>query len=370
MTKKMWRNEVKYLTPYVPGKPIEDVRRELGLDEVIRLASNENPIGPSPVALRAMSEALKDSWLYPEPSCRELREKLGVKYDVSADKIIVANGADHIITLIGNAYINSGDEVIYCKPTFTSYREITLLMGGIPIEIPLNKDFEADLNGILNAITSKTKLIFICNPNNPTGTVVKNDELESFLNQVPDGVLVILDEAYAEYISINGYRSGIDFVKKGYPVITIRTFSKFYGLAGVRIGYAVSSEAYLEPLLAVKQTFSVNRIAIAGALAALDDIEFLNKMLLELYEEKERLTIELQKMGFVVINSQANFLFVDMKQEVSTLFNKLMKKGILIRPCSPWSLKTFSRITIGTFDQNNSLINALKEIQQEMLSVK
>ncbi|WP_218010669.1 histidinol-phosphate transaminase [Neobacillus novalis] len=368
--KKLWRDGVSHLTPYVPGKPIEEVKRELGLDEVIRLASNENPMGPSPKALESMAAAVKDCWLYPEPSCLELREKLAERYELSAEKIIVGNGADHIITLIGNAYINPGDEVIYCHPTFSSYREITLLMGGKPIEIPTRNDFVTDLKGILHSITNKTKLIFICNPNNPTGTIVDTEELVSFLNQVPESVLVVLDEAYAEYISVGHYRTGIEFVKEGYPVISIRTFSKYFGLAGVRVGYAVAAEKYLKPLQAVKQTFSVNRIAMAGALAALDDINYGERMLLEVNKEKERLTEQLLSFGLDVTDSHANFLFVNMKRDTSELFTKLMHKGVLIRPCGPWKLDTYARITIGTIQQNDTLINALKEIQEATISIK
>lgn len=235
--------------------------------------------------------------------------------------------------------------------------------------MPTTKDFVYDLDKIYEAITENTKLIFICNPNNPTGTVVDPEKLTLFFERLPDHVLVILDEAYVEYAEKEKNSTGIEFVKMGFPVISIRTFSKFYGLAGIRIGYAVADEKYIEHLQAVKQTFAVNRIAIAGAEAALEDAEYGERMLQETLNEKNRLVEQLTSFGFQVVESHANFLFVDVKQDVSTLFTKLMEKGILIRPCTPWKLNTHARITIGTERQNNLLLDAIKEIQKTTLSI-
>lgn len=365
MSMKYWRKEVKSLTPYVPGKPIEDVKQELGLDEVIRLASNENPFGPSPNAIKAMKEAVEDSWLYPEPTCRSLREKLAVRYDLSADNFVVANGADHILSLITHAYINKGDEVIYCNPTFSSYRETVLLMGGVPVEVGTTNDYVIDLDVVLDTITDKTKLIYICNPNNPTGTIVDAKKLKSFFDKLPENVLVILDEAYIEYVNQENYKTGPDYIKEGYPVIAIRTFSKYYGLAGARIGYAFSNKKLIEPLVAVRQIFAVNRIAIAGAEAALVDEEHAEMVLQKTNEGKQYLTESFEEMKFDVIKSHSNFIFINMKTDTSEIFDKLMRKGVLIRPCGPWNLPTYARVTIGTKEQNEFLIKALKEVFAE-----
>ncbi|RST77134.1 histidinol-phosphate transaminase [Siminovitchia acidinfaciens] len=363
MKKKLWRDSVHTLTPYVPGKPIEDVQRELGLDKVIRLASNENPFGPSPKALSAMADAVKDSWLYPEPTCRELRQKLAEKYGLTEGQFLVGNGADHIITLIGNAYINAGDEVIYCEPTFSSYEAITRLMDGVPMPVYSKSNYETDLDAILKVVTNRTKLIFICNPNNPTGTVVDTKDLIAFFKKLPNHVIVVLDEAYVEYMN-DSYQTGVDFIKAEYPVIAIRTFSKYYGLAGARVGYAIAKEERLEPMQAVKQTFAVNRIAIAGAVASLEDEVYGKGVLSETKKEMQRLKSGLESLGYGVTDSQANFLFVDFKTDITDLFKKLMHKGILIRPCSAWSLNTHARVTIGTAEQNTKLLTALSQINQ------
>ncbi|WP_049662151.1 histidinol-phosphate transaminase [Bacillus sp. FJAT-27231] len=362
MSHELQRTIIAQLKPYIPGKAIEEVKQELGLKEIIRLASNENPFGPSPKAVQAMQKALLESQLYPEATCRELREKLGGMYGIAPDQIMMGNGADNVITLIGTAYINPGDEVIYCIPTFPAYRTITLLMGGNPVEIPTARNYTFDLDTILAAITNKTKLIFICNPNNPTGTIVEGTQLKNFLRQVPPHVVVVLDEAYAEFINREEYRTGPDFVKAGYQVIFVRTFSKLYGLAGTRIGYAAASKELIAPVQVVREPFAANRIAHAGAVAALDDEEYRSKSLRTNKQEMKKLINEFQSFGYHVTPSHANFLFVDMKKDIIQISQALMKQGILIRPCTAWGLQTHARITVGTLEQNERLIHALQKI--------
>ncbi|MCM3766894.1 histidinol-phosphate transaminase [Neobacillus niacini] len=365
MSNEKWRKNVAQLKPYIPGKAIEEVRRELGLEEIIRLASNENPSGPSPKAVEAMQKAIFDSQLYPESTSRELREKLGSMHNIHPDQFLIGNGADNVITLIGTAYINPGDEVIYCTPTFPAYRTITLLMGGTPIEVPLQYDYTYDLDKILEVITEKTKLIFICNPNNPTGTILKEGKLKSFLGKLPLHVIVVLDEAYVEFIEEKDYDDGPNFVKDGFPVIFVRTFSKLYGLAGTRVGYCAASPELMEPIRAVREPFAVNRIAHAGALAALDDEKYKHKIIEENRVEKGKLTKKLQSFGLDVTESHTNFLFVDMRGDVLEMANSLMQEGILIRPCTAWGLPSHARITIGTEEQNKRFISALKKIRKK-----
>src|SRR5699024_10565437 len=263
-----WRGFVEQISPYVPGKSIEAVKKEYNLTEVHRLASNENPLGPSEKAKEAMAEAAMEAHLYPDTSALSLRETLADLYGVTSDEILTGNGADNVISLVVSAYVNEGDEVLYCTPTFPAYRSSTLLMGGVPVEVPLKEDFTYDLEAMQASITPKTKLVFICNPNNPTGTIVDKAALEKFIQEVPDHVLVILDEAYIEYVTDVVYKTGIDFYKDGYPVLTIRTFSKFYSLAGLRIGYALGSKEVLDPILRLREPFALNRIAIAAAVAS------------------------------------------------------------------------------------------------------
>jgi len=362
MGKNLGRKVIDQLTPYVPGKPIEDVKREYGIKEVTRLASNESPYGASPKAIEAMKEAVHNSWLYPEPTCRNLREKLAALYDLSSEAFVIGNGADHLITLIGKAFIDEDDEVIYSSPTFMSYKESALAMGGIPVEVPLTDDYGYNLQGILDAITDQTKLIYVCNPNNPTGTFLQPEHIEDFLKKVPAHVLVVLDEAYVDFIREKDYATGIDFIKKGYQVLSLRTFSKLHGLAGTRVGYAIGNEDILDPLKAVRPTFEVNRIAIAGAEASLDDPSYSENVLQKIISETDRLSKVYQEAGFDVIGTHANFMFVDVKQDALDITESLLQRGLIVRPCTPWGLKTHLRITVGTPEQNDHLIQAIKEL--------
>lgn len=358
-----WREQVKDIASYVPGKSIEAVKIEHELDEVIRLASNENPLGPSPLALKAMQEALLDSHLYPDASTTVLRERLAVLYNVLPEQVMTGNGADNVISLVISAYINEGDEVIYCSPTFPAYRSSTLLMGGKPIEVPLTKNMTFDLDGMKESITDRTKLVFICNPNNPTGTIVEAEKLRDFIENLPNHVTVIMDEAYIEYVSDKSYLTGIDFFHEGHNVITIRTFSKYYSLAGLRVGYAIAREDILEPILRLREPFACNRIAVAGAVGTLDDKEFMAKHEKMNEAGKQKLTKELTELGFEVTPSETNFLFVDVKRNAFELFELLLKRGIIIRPCTGWGFTEHIRVSIGTEEQNTLLIDILSQLR-------
>lgn len=357
-----WRSYVQEIAPYVPGKSIEAVKKKYNLDEVLRLASNENQLGPAPKAQEAMERALLDGHLYPDASTTALREKLAELYKVQPEQVMTGNGADNVISLVISAYINEGDEVLYCSPTFPAYRSSTLLMGGTPVEIPLKDGVTFDLDSLQAKITDKTKLIFICNPNNPTGTVVEAERLKQFVKEVPDYVTVVLDEAYIEYVKDESYVTGIDFFHEGYNVITIRTFSKFYSLAGLRVGYAIASEAILEPVLRLREPFACNRIAVAGAMATLDDTTFTKEHFNMNEAGKQFLTKAMNKLDFVVTPSATNFLFVDVKRNANQLFEDLLQRGIIVRPCTGWGYDEHIRVSIGTKEQNDLLINTLKAI--------
>ncbi|MCM3115372.1 aminotransferase class I/II-fold pyridoxal phosphate-dependent enzyme [Neobacillus sp. MER 74] len=280
------------------------------------------------------------------------------------EQYVVANGADNIIKLIGNAYINPSDEVVYCTPTFTAYKSIVLLMGGIPVEVPSCANYDIDLEAMYNAINEKTKLVVIVNPNNPTGTIANKEELRSFLNRIPEHVIVVLDEAYIDYVETKDYPTGIDFIKEGFSVISIRTFSKLYGLAGIRVGYAVASKELLLPVQRVREVFSCNRVASAGAIAALEDKEHKLKVLKENKSEKVRLVEGLRRLGYEVTNSYTNFLFVNMLRDTTEISTTLFRMGLIIRPCAPWGLSTHARITVGTKEQNDKLIYALQNLDE------
>lgn len=357
-----WRRYVENIAPYVPGKSIEVVKKESNKEEIIRLASNENPIGPSTKVVEAIRKNMKNIHLYPDSSAIELRTKLASLYDVQEDEIITGNGADDVISTVISAFVNEGDEVLYCNPTFPAYRSSTILLGGEPVEVPLTKDFTYDLEELRKKITERTKLIFICNPNNPTGTIVNAFELEHFISNVPEHVIVVLDEAYIEYVRKEDYLTGIDFFKRGAKVITIRTFSKYYGLAGLRVGYAIASKELLKPMLRLRAPFAVNRLAISAAIAAIDDIEFTENHFKMNELQKNYLQKELQKLGFTVYPSSTNFLFVHVKRNGEELSEQLLQKGIIVRSCHSWGYDEHIRISIGTKEQNELLLKALRSL--------
>src|SRR5690625_567649 len=364
MENELYRDALQAIDPYIPGKSMEDVKNEYNLDAPIRLASNENRFGPSPKATQAAKEAMIDTHLYPDSTAKILRKCLAELYGVHSKQVMTANGADEVLSLLIAAYINDGDEVIYGTPTFPTYRSETLLMGGIPKEVPLTKEWKYDLNKMLDMITNKTKMIIICNPNNPTGTIVLQEELADFINKVPNNVLVVMDEAYIEYhIQQIKYLTSIDLFKQSFDnLITVRTFSKFYGLAGLRVGYAIGLEQHLEPIQRIRPPFATNRPAIEAAVQAIKDKAFSSKHIPEMEEQKAYLEKELTKIGFTVIPSATNFLFVHVKKDATDLFEQLLYKGIIIRPCAPWGLPEYARITIGTKEQNDKLIYDLKNM--------
>lgn len=362
MSTQLWRQDITRLHTYVPGKSIEEVKKQFGLSEITRLASNENPYGPSPKAVAAMQAAAAESHLYPESTSAELRARLGEYHGVDPAQILISNGADNVLMLIGQAYINPGDEVVYCVPTFPVYRTSTVMMGAVPVEIPLTGDHKFDLDRILGSINERTKLVYICNPNNPTGTIVNDGELESFLRNVPAHVVVVLDEAYVEFVELPDYRKGIDFIKKGYNVISVHTFSKLYGLAAARIGYAIASPDVLAPLLTVREPFPVSRMAVAAAIASLQDTDYRDFILASNRDGLQFLQREMTALGFEVPDSYSNFLFADTKQEAAPTIDALLRAGFIVRPCKGWGYPNHIRVTVGSPEQNERFIAALAEI--------
>jgi len=349
------------LKPYIPGKPIEEVKRELGLNEVVKLASNETSIGPSPLAIEAVKNEIENINLYPESSSRLLREKLAHKLKVDKEMIIVGNGEDDIIDLIGMAFINEADEVITGEITFPAYETVAKIMGGKLILVKL-KDFCFDLEKIARRINEKTKVIFICNPNNPTGTIVTREEMTSFMEKVPKDVIIVFDEAYYDYVGDKNYPNSVSYALEGRNVIVLRTFSKIAGIAGVRIGYGIAKQELISYLRRVVNPFTTNRLAQVAALASLDDEEHYRKVLNSNQEGKRYLYIELKELGIFYFLTEANFIFIDLKRDSKDIFEKLLKKGIIIRPGETWGCPNFIRVTIGTPYENQRFIEALKEV--------
>lgn len=350
------------IKPYTPGKPIEEVERELGLTNVIKMASNENPLGPSLKAVEAMQKFATKVNIYPDGNCYYLKQELAGQLGVTEDNLIVGNGSDEVIKLLAEAYINPGDEVIMATPSFSEYLYATQLMGGKMIMIPVDDTYTHDLKAMLEAVTDKTKVIFICNPNNPTGTMVSKEQIDKFLDQVPDNILVVLDEAYAEYVEDKKYPDSVQYVKSGKNVIVLRTFSKIYALSGLRIGYGIASKEIIELINRVREPFNVNSMAQTAALASLKDKEHLENSFKANSEGKQYLYKEFEKMGLNYVPTQTNFIFVDIGVDCKEAFQALMKKGVIIRTGDIFGEPTFIRVTIGKPEENERFIKALKEV--------
>jgi len=358
---RLFREVIRTISPYIPGKPISEVKRELGLEKVIKLASNENPLGPSENVKKAIKESLDDLSLYPDGNCTELKLKLAKKLNVKPTQIIFGAGSDEITQLIASIFINPGDNSIMARPSFPRYETVTKVMGGIPIEIPL-KNYTHDLEEFSKHINERTRVIWICNPNNPTGTIVKKDELYNFIKSVPSEIAVVVDQAYKEYIDDPEYPDAIHWLDEFKNLIVLQTFSKIYGLASLRIGYAIASEEIIEKLNRVRPPFNVNHVAQIAAIAALDDQEHiekakeLNKKSLEFFYKS------FEEMKLPYIKSYGNFVMVDVTKDAVEVFKKLLLKGIIVRPGDIFDMPTYIRVTTGLESDNMEFIKALKEV--------
>lgn len=355
---------ISSLVAYPPGKPIEEVEREYGIKGSTKLASNENPLGPSPKALDAIRNHLANIHRYPEGSCYYLREKLAGRLGVAQNRLIFGNGSNEIIELIVRAFLRPGDKAVMAHPAFIVYQLIVQAAGGKNVIMPL-KDFTHDLEAMAGAVTEKTRLVFITNPNNPTGTIVRKGEFERFLKRVPENVVVVMDEAYFEYVSDPEYPNGMDYIDNRL-VISLRTFSKIYGLAGVRIGYGVASEGIISYLEKVRQPFNVNSLAQVSALAALDDQEHVERSVKINKEGLAYLYGEIDRMGLNYVKSHANFLLIDMKADGIKVYQDLLREGVIVRPMGIYDLKNYLRVTVGLPEENKRFIEALKSVMNQV----
>ncbi len=339
---------------YEPGKPIEEVARELGHDPagIIKLASNENPWGPSPLAAAAAKRALEHGELYPDGGCYALRQKLATKWGLSADQFVVGNGSNEIIELLGHVFLREGDEVVMAAPAFVVYKLVTRLFGATPVEVPL-LNWRHDLDAMAAAITPRTKLVFVCTPNNPTGTANTEVELLAFARALPEHVIGVFDEAYAEFlVNAPDLRP---LLAEGRKTICLRTFSKIYGLASLRVGYGYGSAEMCALLNRVRQPFNVNAIAQAAALAALEDGEFAEKTARENRTGLDYLVRACEGLGLEVVRSVANFILVRVG-DGARVFDALQRRGVIVRPVKSYGLPEWVRITVGTPAQNERLV--------------
>ncbi|MCX7781706.1 MAG: histidinol-phosphate transaminase [Negativicutes bacterium] len=346
----------------LPDKTIDEIRAILGVAAVTKLSFNESPYGPSPRALAAMRAAAAKAHLYHDPESKALRQELAGRFGVQPEQIVVGNGGDDIITLLTQSLLSRGDEAVIPLPTFGQYAAAVTLTGARPVRLPVRQDMAIDLAAMTGAITAATKMIFLCNPNNPTGLMLDPAELRRFLAAVPPHIVVVLDEAYAEFVTDPGYLSGVGLLPEFPNLFTVRTFSKIYGLAGLRLGYGIAHERLTGFFNKARNPFNVNVIAQETGLAALRDTEFIRRVATLNAAERDRLTGALTALGYHVYPSQANFLFVDLRQNCAGIFEGLARKGIIIRPGTTWNMPNHVRISLGNKRQNLQLLAAWREI--------
>ncbi len=358
------RKSILAVNPYQPGKPIEETKRQLGLKKVIKLASNENPWGPSPKAVSAVKKALGTVNRYPDAQGYYLKKRLAKFYGLSSGNFVLGNGSDELIDVVIKTFMEADENIVTSEGTFLEYEIIAQVNDRKVKKAPL-RYFKYDLTAILRLVDKKTKLIFIANPNNPTGTYVTSAEVKEFISALPQEVVVVFDEAYDTFISVNDYPDSLGYLRKKKNIIILKTFSKAYGLAGLRLGYAIAPleiAAYLER---IRQPFNVNLLAQVAGLAALEDKAFLKKTRQMTLSGKDFVYQELSRMGLGYVPSEANFILIDVGRDSQELFKACLKFGVIVREMSQYGLKNFIRLTIGTPKENRRFLRVLKKVIQE-----
>lgn len=352
--------DIAALSPYVPGKPIEELQRELGLSRVIKLASNENPLGPSPKALAVINETAATLHRYPDGGAFKLRQALAHRWKVTDEQVILGNGSDEILGLLARTFLSPGDEAVMADHTFVIYNMEVMAAHGKAVTVPL-KDWRHDVAAMASAVTDRTRLVFLCNPNNPTGTMVSAEEVAWLLARIPDHVVVVFDEAYFEYVRSSEFPDSMAWIKKGRNVIVLRTFSKIYGLAGLRIGYGVTTGEIANLLNRVRPPFNANSIAQRAALAALDDDEHVARSRAVNQTGMEQITNGLRALGLAPISSEANFVYVDVGRDGRQVFEAMLRHGVIVRHIEGRMI----RVTIGQAEENRVFLAALAQVLQQ-----
>ncbi|MGC5773279.1 histidinol-phosphate transaminase [Paenibacillus pabuli] len=357
------KSQIVHLPVYQPGKPIEEVKRELGLEQVIKLASNENPYGSSPAALEAITKELVNVSIYPDGSSAELTEVLAKHLGVEPNNLIFGCGSDEIIALITRAFFLPGDENIMADQTFSVYKSNADIEGAVSIEVPL-KDGTHDLTTMLSQINDKTKAVWVCNPNNPTGTIISEQEFTAFMDRVPSHVMVVLDEAYYEFVTDEAYPQSIPMIERYPNLVILRTFSKIYGLASLRIGYGIARPEVIDLINRVREPFNTSRFGQVAAKAALKDQTFIQECAKRNKEDRDYLQNEFTHLGLPFFPSQGNFILVDVGMPSRDAFQSLLKQGIIVRAGFD-KYPTYIRVSVGTSEQNRAFVTALENTLAE-----
>jgi histidinol-phosphate aminotransferase len=349
------------IAPYEPGKPIEELEREFGIHDAIKLASNENPLPPSERVRKAIIAALEHGNRYPDGSGFYLRQALAKKHGFMPEQIVLGNGSNELIELLVRAFLRPGDEAIMPHPSFVVYPMIVQAAGGVRVMVML-KDYRLDLEAMARAVTPMTKMVFIANPNNPTGTIVTADEVERFMSRVPDRAIVVFDEAYIEFALGPDFPETLQHVKQGRKVVVLRTFSKAASLAGLRVGYGVADADAIALMNRIRQPFNVNSLGQAAALSALDDEGHVLECVRMIEAGRHFLYEEFKNLGVAYVPSRANFILVDVGRSAADIYQKLLHHGVIVRPMTPFGMETALRITVGTPEENRKLIKALQAV--------
>jgi len=355
-------DHIARLRPYVPGKPIEEVQRELGLTDIIKLASNENPLGPSPRALEALAQAAAGIAFYPEGAAPALRTAVAQMQNVPEDTLVFGNGSDEVLHLLALSYLRPGDEAVQGDPSFAMYEIYAAQSNAVSVKVPLTADLVHDLDAMADAVTDKTRMVLIANPNNPTGTLVRQADVERFLDRVPENVIVVLDQAYDEYVDDPGKPDLRPLVQAGRNVVLLHTFSKAYGLAGLRVGYGIMRPEIAEVLNRVRSPFNVNLPAQAAAAAALLDTDHVSRTVALNAEGLRFFAAEFEQMGLAYTPSQGNFILVDTGRDSREVFHALQQMGVIVRAAYGMGLPQHIRVSTGTMAQNQRFIAALRDV--------
>ena len=352
------RKGVSSLHAYVPGRSIEDVAAEYGLSEVVKLASNENALGPTPGAVDAIRGALDGLHRYPDGGAKALVGRLAQKLGVAPSRVFMGNGGDDVLSVLSRTFLNDGDEVVIPQPTFSPYAHVSRVMGARVVFSPL-RDMKIDLDDVLDKVSGRTKIVFLCSPNNPTGGILTGDELVSFLEKLPEGLLVLLDEAYGDFTDDPAYPDSASLIDR-FPLVVLRSFSKIYGLAGLRVGFALSREGVVDYMNRVREPFNVNQLAQAAALAALEDDDYKERAITLVREGREALYRAFGEMGLAYVESQANFIFVRVG-DGDGVMDALMREGVIVRPGSAFGHPEWIRVTVGLEAENERFLLRLRD---------
>ena len=349
------------IAPYEPGKPIEELERELGVANPIKLASNENPLPPSRRVQAAIVAALGTLNRYPDGSGFYLRQALAKRHGVAADQVILGNGSNELIELLVRTFLKPGDEAVVPHPSFVVYPMIVQAAGGVRAMVML-RDYRLDLDAMARAITPLTKMVFVANPNNPTATIVTADEVEHFMSRVPPRTIVVFDEAYTEFAQGPDFPDTLGYVKQGRKVVMLRTMSKAASLAGLRVGYGLADSDAISLMNRIRQPFNVNSLAQVAALAALEDEAHVAECVQMIEAGRHFLYDEFKRLGIAHVPSRANFILVDVGRSAADIYQKLLHEGVIVRPLTPFGMETALRITIGTPEENRKLVKALRRV--------